>query len=123
MVAILKTMPRSGSTRSPTRTWVLALVTLGGYAVWHHHELNRELRDFGVDVRPVLSTIALFPGIVVIAPALVTLWRTSNRLRVAQETVGLVPTSDPRSSVVSLLLALFVPYHQREANRVWRAER
>lgn len=123
MLATVSTMPRSGSMRSPRRVWVLAVVTLGGYAVWHHHRLNRELRDFGVDVRPIVSALALFPGVVVIAPALVTLWRTSGRLRVAQETVGLVPSADPRRSTISLLAVLFVPYHQREANRVWSAER
>ena len=123
MLATPSTLPRSGSVRSPTWTWVLAVVTIGGYAVWHHHELNRELRDFGVDVRPILSALALFPGVLFLVPALVTLWRTSNRLRVAQETVGLLPSSDPLRSLVSLLAALFVPYHQREANRVWCAER
>jgi hypothetical protein len=123
MLATVPTMPRAGSMRSPRRAWALAVVTLGGYAVWHHHRLNRELHDFGVDVRPIVSALALFPGVVVIAPALVTLWRTSIRLRVAQETVGLVPSADPRRSVISLPAALFVPYHQREANRVWCAER
>ena len=123
MLATVPTMPKSGSMRSPRRVWALAVVTLGGYAVWHHHQLNRELRDFGVDVRPIVSTLALFPGVVVIVPALVTLWRTSNRLRVAQETVGLVPSADPFRSMISLLAALFEPYHQREANRVWCAER
>lgn len=120
---IAPTMPRSGSVRSPCRSWLFAAATVGAYAVWHHYEINRELRDFGVDVRPVLSTMALFPGVVIILPAVVTLWRTSERIGVAQETAGLVPTADPCRSAVFLVVALFVPYHQREANRVWSADR
>jgi hypothetical protein len=122
MVTTVPTMPRSGSIRSPLRTWLLVVITMGVYAVWHHHELNRELRDFGVEVRPVLSALALFPGVLIVVPALITLWRTSNRLGVAQETVGLVPTIDPGRSVISIAFAVFVPYHQREANRVWCSE-
>lgn len=122
MVTIAPTLPRSGAVRSPMRMWLLAVATFGVYAVRQHYVVNRELRDFGVDVRPARSALALFPGIIVVVPALVTLWRTSERIGVAQETVGFVPTSDPRRGVVCIVLALFVPYHQHEVNRVWRAD-
>jgi hypothetical protein len=123
MATIAPTLPRSGTVRSPTRVWVLAVGTLGVYAVRHHYVINCELRDFGVDVRPVASVLALFPGVLVIVPALVTLSRTALRIGVAQETIGLVPTTNPRRAALSLVLALFVPYHQHEVNRVWREER
>ena len=122
MVTIAPTFPRSGTIRSPMRMWLLAVATLGVYAVRHHYVLNCELRDFGVEVQPARSALALFPGIVAVVPALVTLWRTAERIGVAQETMGFVPTSDPRRGAVLIVLALFVPYHQHEANRVWRAE-
>ncbi len=119
MATVVPTLPRSGSIRSPMRSWLLAIGTLGVYAVRHHHLINRELRDFGVEVRPALSALALFPGAVLVVPALVTLWRTARRIGVAQEIVGLVPTADPLRASAAIVAGLFVPYHQREANRVW----
>jgi hypothetical protein len=122
-VTIAPTLPRSGPVRSPLRMWLLAVATLGVDAVRQHYVVNRELRDFGVEVRPILSVLALFPGVLVVAPPLVTIWRTAVRIGVAQETVGLAPTTSPCRSVLSMALDLFVAYHQQELNRVWRAER
>lgn len=97
-------------------------MTLGLAAVVHHHLVNRELRDFGIEVRPWLATLALAPGGLLLIPALVTLWRTASRVAVAQETVGLRPTSRGALGAAAVVLWLFAPYHQRELNRVWEVE-
>ncbi len=114
-------MPHDGETRSPIGSWLLTAITLGVYAVVHHYLVNRELRDFGVDVRPVASMLALFPGVLLIVPAVITLGRTAERIGVAQETAGLERTASPPVAAIAILLCLFVPYEQRELNRVWRA--
>ena len=116
-------LPRSGSVRSPARVWLLALLTLGVYGVVHHYVVNRELRDYGVEANPIRSVLALFPGGLVLVPPFITLWRTSDRIGVAQETAGLEPSTSGPLGAIAILLWLFAPYHQRELNRVWLAER
>lgn len=112
-----------GLVRSPLNQWLLAIVTLGVYLVVHHWTINRELRDFGVEVDPTKAALAVFPGGLVVVPYLVTVHHTGARIGVAQETVGLTPSIQPGlGTVVSLFAAAQVPYLQSELNRVWRAE-
>ena len=112
-----------GQIRSPLNQWLLAIVTFGVYLVAHHWTINRELRDFGVEVDPTKAALAVFPGGLVLVPYLVTVHRTGARIGVAQETVGLTPSIQPGvGTVVSLFAAAQVPYLQSELNRVWRAE-
>ena len=116
-------LPVPGQVRSPLNQWLLAIVTLGVYLVAHHWTINRELRDFGVEVDPTRAALAVFPGGLVVVPYLVTVHRTGARIGVAQETVGLAPSIQPGlGTVVSLFAAAQVPYLQSELNRVWRAE-
>lgn len=114
--------PRVGPVRSPLLVWLLTLATCGVFGVVHHYNLNRELREFGIDVRPLLSVLAVVPGSVLIVPPLVTAWRTGDRISIAQETIGTHPTARGEISTLATIALLAVaPYHQREANRVWRA--
>ncbi len=113
-------LPVPGSVRSPWAQWGLAIVTLGVFVAVHHHRVNRELRDFGVDVDPVRAVLAVFPGVLLVVPFLVTVYRTCERIAVAQETVGLRPTIRPElGAVAALLTFLHVPYAQSELNRAW----
>jgi hypothetical protein len=115
--------PIPGQVRSPWTEWALAIVTLGVYAAARHHRINRELRDFGVDVDPALSLAAFLPGAVLVVPFLVTVHRTSERIRIAQETVGLTPSIVAwRSTVLSVLAFAHVPAEQAALNAVWRAD-
>jgi hypothetical protein len=115
--------PRPGVLRRPWRQWGLAVVTVGVYAVVHHYRLNRELRDFGVDVDPVRACLAFVPGVVLVVPWLVTLVRTGRRIAVAQETVGLTVSIRPWVCVPACVLGLVhVAYAQAEVNRAWRAD-
>lgn len=100
----------------------MSAATIGIGAVAHHHLVNRELRDFGVEVQPWVSTLGLVPGALLVVPALVTLWRTSTRIAVAQETAGLRPSARGLVGALAALFLLFAPYHQRELNRVWEVE-
>ncbi len=115
--------PISGQVRPPGAQWLLSVVTLGGYAAIRHHRVNRELRDFGVDVDPRLALLAFFPGVLIVVPFLVTVHRTSRRVRIAQETVGLTPWVEPwRATVLSILAFAHVPYEQLGLNAVWHAD-
>lgn len=117
------TLPSTGVVRSPLAVWMLALVTLGVYGVVRHYVVNRELRDFGVEVNPALSTLAVVPGSLLLAPPLVSVWRTASRIAVAQETAGGQPTSRPEVALASTFALLtVVAYTQRELNRVWELE-
>lgn len=115
--------PTRGERRHPWKQWALAIITLGIYAALRHYTINRELRDYGLDVDPVRALLAFFPGGLVVVPYLITNYRTGQRIAVAQETAGLVPTAQPEiSALASLVLALHVPYQQTELNRAWDAD-
>lgn len=116
------TLPRVGQVRAPARAWLLTLLTLGVYGLVHHYVVNRELRDYGVEVRPTWSLLAFVPGALLVVPPFVTLWRTSSRIAVAQETVGLEPSASSPLGAAAIVLWLFVPYQQGQLNRVWIAE-
>jgi hypothetical protein len=115
--------PISGQVRPPATQWLLTVVTLGVYAAIRHRRVNRELRDFGVDVDPLRALLAFFPGMLLGVPFLVTVHRTSQRVRVAQETVGLTPSIVPwRTTVLSILAFAHVPFEQAALNTVWHAD-
>jgi hypothetical protein len=124
----------TGSTakiRNPLGTVGLSIITLGIYYLFWWYFINREMRDLGrarsVDLgqNPANSVLALFPGSIIIVPAIVTLWTTSGRIERSQEAVGI----DRRVSgpIIFILLLLIGPvgiwYAQSELNKVWEADR
>ncbi|MCP5027897.1 MAG: DUF4234 domain-containing protein [Actinomycetia bacterium] len=115
--------PMRGVPRPPWREWLLSVVTFGVYAAAHHYRTNRELRDYGIEVNPGKALMAFFPGGLILIPLLITVYRTGERIAVAQETTGLPPTASPEVSAVAALFALLhVPYLQAELNRAWEAD-
>ncbi len=115
--------PVRGEERPPWPQWVLAVITLGIYAAAHHYRINRELRDYGVDVDPARALLAFFPGGLVVVPYLITVYRTGERIRVAQETAGLRPTISPELAAVAAIFAVLnTPYEQAELNKAWKAD-
>ncbi|MCP5034040.1 MAG: DUF4234 domain-containing protein [Actinomycetia bacterium] len=115
--------PVPGAQRHPWKEWGLAIITLGIYAAVNHYRINRELRDFGVDVDPLKALIALVPGGLLIIPPFVTIYRTSQRIAVAQETTGLTPTIRPELSAIGSVIALVhIVYQQSQLNRAWQAD-
>ena len=116
--------------RNPLGTVALSIVTLGVYYLFWWYFINREMRDLGqsrntdLGQNPTNSLLALFPGSIIVVPALVTLWTTSGRIESSQEAVGI----DRRVSgpIVFILLLLIGPvgiwYAQSELNKVWEAQ-
>ena len=116
--------------RNPLGVVGLSIITLGVYYLFWWYYINREMHDLGqakgVDLgqNPTNSVLAVFPGALIIVPALVTMWTTSARIEGAQEAVGI----DRRASgpIIFILLFLIGPvgiwYAQSELNKAWAAQ-
>ena len=116
--------------RNPWGVVGLSLITLGIYYFCWWYFINREMRDFGrargVDLgqNPVNSVLAATLGWIIIVPAVVTLWTTSDRIQRTQETAGIERGAN--GPVIFILLLLIGPvglwYGQNELNKAWRAQ-
>jgi hypothetical protein len=123
----------TGSTaklRNPLGVVGLSIITIGVYYVFWWYFINREMRDFGrargtdLGQNPGNSVLALTLGALVIVPAIVTLWRTCDRVQRTQEVAGVDrPASGP---IIFILLLVIGPvgiwYAQNELNKAWRAQ-
>jgi hypothetical protein len=120
----------TGSTaklRNPLGVLALSIITILIYYFFWWYFINREMRDLGhardVDLgqKPGNSVLAASLGAIIIIPALVTSWTTSERIQRSQEVVGVDrPANGP---IIFILLLLIWPvgvwYAQRELNKVW----
>jgi Domain of unknown function (DUF4234) len=115
--------------RSPLAVALLSIVTLGIYHVVWWYKINRELRDYGrargrdLGDSPALSTLAVFPGGLIIIPALVTAWRGTERVQGAAR----ISNREPLNGWIALILFIVIgvgwaAYLQSELNKVWRTE-
>ena len=116
--------------RNPLGVVGLSLITLGIYYVFWWYYINREMRDFGrargtdLGQNPGNSVLAITLGALIIIPAIVTLWTTSDRIQRTQEVAGADrPASGP---IIFILLILIGPvgiwYAQHELNKAWTAQ-
>ncbi|HET9214071.1 MAG TPA: DUF4234 domain-containing protein [Gaiellaceae bacterium] len=123
----------TGSTakvRNPIAVAVLVVVTLGIYLVVWWYFINRELADYGrakgtdeLGDNPTLSTLALFPGALVIVPALWTTVTTFQRVQAAQRLTGESPINGWLGLVLYLVLSpAMYAYMQSGLNGVWKAQ-
>ena len=115
--------------RNPWAVALLPIITLGIYHLVWWYRINRELRDYGrakgydLGQSPTSSLLALFPGGIIIIPALVSYWRGTKRVQGAAR----VSDKDPVNGWIALILYLviapaFWAYLQVALNNVWRAE-
>ncbi len=113
--------------RSPWAVALLPFITLGIYHLVWWYRINREMRDLGddrgVDLgrNPTNSLLALFPGGLIIVPALVSYWRGTRRVIAA----GGVAGTEPANGWIALILYIvlfpaFAAYLQVSLNQVWR---
>jgi hypothetical protein len=115
--------------RNPWAAALLPIVTLGIYHLVWWYRINRELRDYGrargydLGQSPTSSLLALFPGGLIVVPALVSYWRGTKRVMGAARVAGVEPVNGWLSIVLYLLLspALF-GYLQSSLNSVWETE-
>ena len=115
--------------RSPWAAALLPIVTLGIYHLVWWYRINCELRDYGkakghdLGQNPTNSLLALFPGFLIIVPALVTYWRGTKRVMGASRLAGKEP---PNGWIAIILYVLIAPalwaYIQVSLNDLWQAE-
>jgi len=128
-VAIAGTEARA-KLRNPLGVVGLSLITLGIYFFFWWYFINREMRDFGrarnVDLgqSPGNSVLAITLGALIIVPAIVSEWRTSDRIQRSQEVAGVDrPAAGPLIFVLLLLVApVGIWYAQYEINKAWTAQ-
>ncbi len=115
--------------RSPWAAALLPIITLGIYHLVWWYRINRELRDYGkakgfdLGQNPTNSVLALFPGGLIIVPALITYWRGTKRVMGASKVGG----QEPLNGWIAILLYLFIApglwaYVQVSLNDLWQAE-
>ena len=96
--------------RSPWAAALLPIVTLGIYHLVWWYRINRELRDYGrargydLGQNPTNSVLALFPGGLIIVPAVITYWRGTQRVQGAARVGG----REPLSGWIALILFLLI---------------
>ena len=123
----------TGSTakvRNPLGVVGLSIITIGIYYIFWWYFINREMRDLGrarntdLGQNPGSSVLAITLGAIIIVPAIVSMWRTCDRIQRSEEVAGVDrPASGP---IIFILLLLIGPvgiwYAQSELNKAWRAQ-
>jgi Domain of unknown function (DUF4234) len=115
--------------RNPWAVALLPIITLGIYHLVWWYKINKEMKAFGesrgydLGRNPMNSLLALFPGGIIIIPALITYWNGTKRV---QGTSALAKR-EPVNGWIVLLLYLFVApgmwaYLQVSLNHVWEQE-
>jgi hypothetical protein len=128
-VAIAGTGARA-KLRNPLGVVGLSIITIGIYYIFWWYFINREMRDFGrargVDLgqNPGNSVLAITLGAFIIVPAIVSMWRTTDRIQRTQEVAGVErPAAGPLIFVLLLLVGpVGIWYAQHELNKAWTAQ-
>jgi uncharacterized protein DUF4234 len=115
--------------RSPIAVAVFSVITLGIYIIFWWYYINREMADYGrargtqeLGHDPANSTLALFPGGLVVVPAIWTTVTTFQRLQAAQRMNGQMPINGWLAVVLYVFLfPVFCGYMQSGLNSAWQA--
>src|SRR3954451_6172733 len=116
--------------RNPLGVVGLTLITFGIYYFFWWYYINREMRDLGrarntdLGENPGNSVLAVTLGALIIVPAIVSMWRTSDRIQRTEEVAGLERGAN--GPIIFILLLLIAPvglwYAQSELNKAWEAQ-
>lgn len=115
--------------RNPWAVALLPIITLGIYHLVWWYRINKELKAYGeakgydLGQSPTNSLLALFPGGIIVVPALVSYWRGTKRVQGASKIAGREPVSGWISLILYLLLSPgFWAYLQVSLNSIWEQE-
>jgi len=115
--------------RNPWAVALLPIVTLGIYHLVWWYRINKELKAYGeakgfdLGQNPTNSLLALFPGGLIVVPALVSYWRGTKRVQGASKIAGQEPVSGWIALILYLLIAPGMwAYLQVSLNHVWERE-
>jgi Domain of unknown function (DUF4234) len=117
--------------RSPIAVVIFTVITLGIYLIFWWYSANRELADYGrargtkeLGDNPTLSTLALFPGALLVVPAIWTMVTTFKRIQAAQRLNGQEPINGWLGLVIALVVSFVLAgYMQSGLNSAWKAAR
>jgi hypothetical protein len=115
--------------RNPWAVALLPFITFGIYHLVWWFRVNKEMKAFGesrgydLGRNPTNSLLALFPGGLIIVPALITYWNGTKRV---QGTSALA-NREPVNGWIALVLYIFISpamfaYLQVSLNHVWEQE-
>ncbi len=126
-IILPNTQDERAKIRNPFGVFGLMLITLGIYGVFWWYYVNREMRDYGkatgydLGQNPTNSALALFPGGLIIVPALISFWNGTKRIQATQRVANEEPLNGWIALVIYLVIGfVFAPYLQSELNKVWR---
>jgi hypothetical protein len=115
--------------RNPWAVALLPIITLGIYHLVWWYKINKELKGYGeakgydLGQSPSNSVLALFPGALIVIPALVTYYRGTQRVQGAAKIAG---RESVNGWIVLILYLLLAPgmwfYLQSSLNEVWEQE-
>ena len=119
--------------RNPIAAFLLVFVTFGIYYLVWYYKINRELRDLGratgheerLGRSPLTSLVAISVGWLILVPPFVSMYRTLQRIKAAQEINGTGRVLNVWLGYALYLLGVFtlpveIIYAQSELNRLWR---
>ncbi len=120
----------TAKTRNPIAVAVLAVITLGIYLIFWWYFINREMADLGrakgtaeLGDSPAKSTLALFPGALLIVPALWTTVTTFKRVQAAQRLTGQTSINGWLGLVLYVVISpVLYAYMQSGLNSAWKAQ-
>ena len=123
----------TGSTakiRNPIAVAIFAVITLGIYVLFWWYSANREMVDYGREKgtselgdSPGKSLFAVFPGGLIIVPAIWTTITTFQRVQRAQKFAGGSPINGWLGFVLYIVFSpAYVAYMQSGLNSVWEVE-
>lgn len=115
--------------RNPWAVALLPIITLGIYHLVWWYKINKEMKAFGesrgydLGRNPTNSVLALFPGGLILIPALITYWNGTKRVQGASA----LANREPVNGWLVLVLYLFISpamwaYLQVSLNHVWEQE-
>jgi Co/Zn/Cd efflux system component len=115
--------------RGPISVAILSIVTLGIYLLFWWYFVNREMADYGrtrgtkeLGDSPTKSLLALFPGALIIVPAIWTMVTTFQRIQSAQRLNGQTTVNGWLGFVLYLVFSpALYGYMQSGLNSAWRA--
>ena len=115
--------------RNPWAVALLPIITLGIYHLVWWYRINKEMKAFGeargydLGRNPMNSLLALFPGGIIIVPALITYWKGTKRVQGTSALANREPVNGWLVLVLYLLLAPAMwAYLQVSLNHVWEQE-
>jgi hypothetical protein len=115
--------------RNPIAVAIFSIITLGIYLIFWWYYTNREMADYGrvrgtkaLGDNPILSTLALFPGALIVVPAIWTTVTTFKRIQAAQRLNGQMPINGWLGFVLALVFSpALYGYMQSGLNSAWTA--